>query len=114
MKTSARASERNGEIVAFFYTIMGRRIREGMSPDEARSHAYDAVSLRYEISRGRLLNIISEQRGSPHANISSLRKNAADLIVQLESANEGLNEFVSRNERLISLLKECLEDGEKV
>ena len=110
MSGNSRARERNGEIVTFFYTIFGHRIHEGMSPEDARKEAYDAVSLRYEISRGRLLNIISEHKNSQKVNMSSLRQNAISLIDELKIVNKGLDATMSKNERLISLLKECLED----
>lgn len=105
-----RALERNGEIVTFFYTIFGHRIREGLNPDEARKQAYDAVTLRYEISRGRLLNIISEYKTSQKVNVSKMRQNALALINDLQAVNHGLSNNITRNERLISLLNECLED----
>ena len=105
-----RTRERNSEIVTFFYTIFSHRIHQGVNQDDARKQAYDAVALRYEISRGRLLNIISENRNSQKVNISSLRQNAIALIGDLQAVNEGLDTTISKNERLISLLKECLED----
>lgn len=111
MKNKAKACERKGEIVTFFYTIFSHRVREGMSPDDARREAYDAVTLRYEISRGRLLNIISEQKISQKVNVSTLRQNAITLIKELRAFNEGLDETKARNEKLMSLLQECLEDG---
>lgn len=111
MKNKAKACERKAEIVSFFYTIFGHRIREGMNPDEARREAYDAVTLRYEISSGRLLNIISEQKNSQKVNVSTLRQNAIQLIKELRAVNEGLDETKARNEKLVSLLQECLDDG---
>ena len=110
MKKTSRPPERNDEIVTFFYMIMSHRIREGMNPDEARRVAYDAVALRYEISDRYLLNIISKQKVSRRAKTEELRKNAIDLIGHLQAANGGLDEAKAKNERLISLLKECLED----
>ena len=108
--TGTRADERNGEIVSFFYTIFGHRIRCGMNPDEARKEAYDAVTLRYDISRGRFLNIVSEQKNSRIVNDNALRQKAIALIDALQIMNDGLEESKKKNERLISLLKECLED----
>ena len=105
-----RSRERNSEIVTFFYKIFGHRVHEGLSPDEARKEAYDAVALRYEISRGRLLNIISEHKNSQKVNVSKLRQNAIALINDLQAVNCGLDATISKNERLISLLQECLED----
>lgn len=81
-----------------------------MSPDDARREAYDAVTLRYEISRGRLLNIISEQKISQKVNTSGIQHKAIALIKELQAFNKGLDETKARNEKLMSLLQECLED----
>ena len=102
--------ERNDEIVTFFYTILGTRVHAGMSPEEARKEAYDAVTLRYGIGRGRLLNIISNQKGSRMVNNSAFRENAISLIRELQIANTGFEAAMNKNERLIALLKECVED----
>ena len=110
MKNKVKTCDRNGEIVTFFYTIFSHRVRGGMSPDDARREAYDAVTLRYEISRGRLLNIISEQKISQKVNVSTLRQNAVALIRELKVVNDGLDETKARNQKLMGLLEECLED----
>lgn len=110
MNCIEKATERNSEIVTFFYTIFSKRIRDGVNSEEARKQAYDAVTLRYEISKGRLLNIISERRNSQKVNMSSLQQNAIALIKDLQTVNEGLDNTISKNERLISLLKEFLEN----
>ena len=111
MKDSSKAQERNADIVTFFYTIFSQRIRGGTSPDEARKLAYDAVTLRYGISKGRLLNIISGQKGLQKVNTSSLRQNAIALINELKVVNDGLDIAKAKNEQLIGLLKECIKDG---
>ena len=113
MESSPKGKERNGEIVTFFYTIFSHRIRGGTTPDEARKEAYDAVTLRYGIGKGRLLNIISGQKGSQRVNNYTLRQNALALINELQVVNEGLDETRSKNERLIGLLKECVEDDNR-
>lgn len=104
------ALEINREAVTFFYMIFSHRIREGMNPNDARNESYDAVTLRYGISRGRLLNIISQCKNSQSVNISKLRQNAIALIKELQIANGGLQDSIQRNDKLISLLKECVED----
>ena len=109
----SRTDERNGEIVSFFYTIFSHRIRGGMNPDEARKEAYDAVTLRYDISRGRFLNIVSEQKNSRNVNGNALRQKALALIDSLRIVNEGLDETKAKNDKLISLLQECLEDDNR-
>lgn len=104
---------RNSEIVAFFYSIFSHRIHQGMEQGLARKEAYDAVSLRYGISRGRLLNIISNQNTSQKANMTAFRGNLVNLIADIEASNEeissSLNSTLEKNGRLLALLKDCLE-----
>jgi len=99
----------NSEIVSFFYAIFGHRIHQGLDQAQARKEAYDAVSLRYGISRGRLLNMITEQNNSQNVNMAAFRENVIALIENLDSANKEMSNTLSRNERLLSLLKDCLE-----
>ena len=111
-ETTYKGAERNGEIVNFFYLIFGHRVHGGMAPDEARKEAYDAVTLRYGISKGRLQNIISERNCSRKVNRSAFRENALSLIDALSNANEELDTAKGRNEKLIQLLKDAIEyDG---
>lgn len=104
---------RNSEIVTFFYSIFGHRIHQGVEQGQARKEAYDAVSLRYGISRGRLLNIISDQNNSQKVNITAFRENIISLIADVEASNEEvtstLASTIDKNERLLALLKDCLE-----
>lgn len=109
METTQKGKERNGEIVTFFYAIFGHRVHQGMAPDAARKEAYDAVSLRYGIGKGRLLNIISERNNSQRVNRAAFRENAIALIGDLMSANDELSSLRERNDELISLLKDCIE-----
>jgi hypothetical protein len=112
MDNSQKGSERNQEIVTFFYLILGHGVHSGTDPDTARKDAYDAVSLRYGIGKGRLLNIISEQNNSQRVNRAAFRENVLALIGNLEDANCELEALRGRNDTLISLLKDCLEhDG---
>lgn len=112
MEGSLKGEERNKEIVTFFYLIFGHRIHQGVDQDLARKEAYDAVSLRYGIGRGRLLNIISAHNCSQKVNMTAFRENIHTLIDDITSVNRELERSYDRNERLISLLKDCLEhDG---
>jgi len=112
METTTKGAERNNEIVTFFYLIFGHRVHQGVEPDLARKEAYDAVSLRYGIGKGRLLNIISAQNNSRKVNRAAFRENVRELITDITSVNEELDSVRSRNERLIQLLNDCLEhDG---
>ncbi len=110
MSDNPKGHERNKEIVMFFYYIFGNRIHNGMNPDAARKDAYDAVTLRYGIGKGRLLNIISAQRCSQDANMVAFRESVETLIENLTVMNIGLDATKERNERLITLLEECLND----
>lgn len=108
MSKGARAREKDGDIITFYYLIFGNRVRKGMSQAEARKEACDAVTLRYGISKGRMLNIISERKSSRSANTLSFQQNALALIDDLITANKELDAVKEKNERLIGLLKECL------
>lgn len=99
----------NSEIVTFFYSIFGHKVHQGMDPVQARKEAYDAVSLRYGISSGRLLNIIAEQNNSQNVNITAFRENVLSLMRDISDVNEEINNTLERNNLLLSLLKDCLE-----
>jgi len=112
MENSYKGNDRNNEIVTFFYMLFGHRVHGGMDPDAARKEAYDAVTLRYGIGKGRLQNIISEQNCSRKVNHAAFRENIITLIGDLSDVNAELANTHDRNERLISLLKDILEhDG---
>lgn len=110
MGKSNKWRERNSEIVTFFYMIFGHRIRLGEDQRVARREAYDAVSLRYGVERGRLLNIISEKNYSHSVNTILFIEDAKALICDLKSANKEMKALQERNEKLIAFLKECLDD----
>ena len=112
MRKPVKINERNKEIVTFFYMVFGHRIHSGVEQDEAKKQAYDAVSLRYGISKVTLVNIISAVKSSRNVNETAFRENIISLIGDLSAVNEELDATKSRNERLISLLNDCLEhDG---
>ena len=104
-----RDNERNRDIISFFYQIFGNRVHKGVPPVEARKEAYDAVSLRYGISSGTLLNIISAIKTSPCVNGNAYRQKALSLIDELNSANEELSSTIEKNNRLIELLNESID-----
>ena len=81
-----------------------------MPPNEAKKEAFDAVTLRYGISKGRLQNIISVYRTLPNVNRAAFRCNASSLIAELRLANEGHQANIDRNTQLISLLEECCDE----
>lgn len=110
MRKPVKINDRNKEIVTFFYMVFGHRIHQGKRQDEARKEAYDAVSLRYGISRGTLINIISAIRNSRKVNETAFRQNILALISDLESVNAEMTAVMDRNNALKTLLKECLED----
>lgn len=113
MRKPVKINERNKEIVTFFYMVFGHRIHHGVGQDEARKEAYDAVTLRYGISKGTLINIISAIRNSRKVNDSAFRQNVLTLISDLNSVNDELCAMKERNDTLLSLLKDCLEYGDK-
>ena len=113
MANYTKRTGRNGEIVTFFYAIFGHRIHQGVEQGQARKEAYDAVSLRYGISKGRLLNIISDQNNSQKVNMVAFRESLTSLIADVEASNEEITATLiatrEKNARLLDLLKDCLE-----
>ena len=110
MGNAEKWRERNSEVVAFFYLILGNRIHRGMDQDHARKDAYDAVFLRYGIGRGRFLNILSERNYSHHVNDAIFREDIAALAANIEEANAELESVRERNGKLLALLKDFLEN----
>ena len=113
MANYTKRTGRNGEIVTFFYAIFGHRIHQGVEQGQARKEAYDAVSLRYGISKGRLLNIISDQNNSQKVNMVAFRESITSLIADVEASNDEITETllstIDKNSKLLALLKDCLE-----
>ena len=114
MKKKARtyAYEKNCEMLTFYYAVFSYRIRCGMKQADAKKWACDAVTLRYNISKGRLLNIISEQNYSLSVNVPAFRERTQALINELDCANREMEDARRKNDKLISVLKECLDDAE--
>ena len=113
MANYTKRTGRNSEIVTFFYAIFGHRIHQGVEQGQARKEAYDAVSLRYGISKGRLLNIISDQNNSQKVNMVAFRESITSLIADVEASNDEITETmlatIDKNSKLLALLKDCLE-----
>ena len=104
-----KSQDRNSEMVAFYYAIFGSRIRGGMNQAQARKEACDAVTLRYGIGRGRILNIISEKEYSHSVNTIELKKKAEHLIEEIKTANEWFAPMIKNNEKLLALLQEYVD-----
>ena len=111
MGKEVKCNERNKEIVNFFYTIFGSRIRKGLNQEEARKEAYDAVGLRYGRERKTVLNIISALKSSRSVNRASFEEKTRALITEIDVMNEELEATKVKNNKLIGLLKECLDCG---
>lgn len=109
MAGKEKMSERKREIISFFYIVFGQKVHKGTPPDEARKETYDAVTLRYGIGRERLLNIISMYRGPLDGDSAAFRANAMNLISDLHTMNDGLEEAKGRNNKLITLLEEICD-----
>lgn len=108
MVATRKTLERQGEIVTFYYLIFGNRIHAGWPAKEAKKAACDAVALRYNISKGRLLNIISKMGGVDHSRTAKFRAHAEALKDFLLGANDEMFSKCETNKKLIALLDECL------
>ena len=109
-KTPTYAFTKNSDMLTFYYALLGYGVRHGLKTSEARQHACDAATLRYNITKGRLLNIISEQNYSLSVNSREFREKTSALIEELEHANREMADATAKNKKLIALLQQCLED----
>ena len=108
MVQTEKTRDRNIEIVMFFYLIFGNRVHAGMPSDEARKEAYDAVELRYNLSKRSLLNIISQTRQVDNSRAVAFRAHAEVLKDFLLNMNEEILSKCDKNNKLIALLEECV------
>lgn len=98
-------SQRHRDAVEMFYTMLRYGARRGLSATEARHEAYDAVELRYFITRKTLQNIMSHNADIVKGRSVSFREDNNDLVRYLQESNEQMLRTVERNCLLIETLK---------
>lgn len=105
---------RNRHAFRLFDIVLSVERNNGKSLDEARTSAYDAVELRYGISTKTLQNYMTKERTSGHFERAVFEQENIELIDLLQTANQQivskiqeLQDMLSRNNRLLELLKEA-------
>lgn len=98
-------SQRHREAVEMFYAILRNGTRRGLSAAEARHEAYDAVELRYFITRKTLQNIMSHSADIIKGKNVSFHEDNGVLVRYLQQSNEQMLRTVERNTLLIDTLK---------
>lgn len=82
--------KRNLEICLMFRTVERLRLRGGRSEEEAKQDAYDAIELRFGLTKTRVRHIVCEL----------IKENYADMVPL----------FIQDNITLIELLEEVTDD----
>lgn len=108
---------RNRHAFRLFDVVLSVERKNGKPIEEARANAYDAVELRYGISTKTLQNYMTKERTSGHFEKAVFEQENRELIELLQTANQQLvsriqemQDMLSRNERLLELLKETNAD----
>lgn len=103
---SGKNADRDKVAVELYFSVLRVKKSQGFSHYEAKQMAYDAVELRYNISKKRLQNIISKNHDTFNCNRNVFFDNNKRLIDTLIEANEDLRAIIERNIDLINVLKE--------
>lgn len=108
-----RDENRDNGAVELYYAIYRSRMRSGHSHEEARDEAFDAVELRYSISAKTLRNIIYQTPSKLDSNKKLFYEDTDTLIEILEETIKDKITSISRDEMLLEVLKESINDGER-
>jgi len=106
MAVQGKNIDRDKMAVELYYSVLKIRKSEGFPHREAKDLAYDAVELRYNISRKRLQNIISDNHDTLTCNRNMFLSDNKKLIETLEDANVYMQGFIDRNNDLLKVLRE--------
>lgn len=110
MTENSKWLDRDNEMLSFFYLIYRNRVHSGLPPKDAKKDAYDAVYLRYGVGTRRLRNIMSMRKSFHDVNRFAFTASALAMISDLKDANKELAVSMDKNNKLISLLEECVQD----
>lgn len=106
MEVHSKNVDRDKMAVELYFSVLRIKTSKGFSIKEAKDLAYDAVELRYNISKKRLQNIISDNHDVRRCNRGMFLKENGDLIETLEEVNSDLMGFIDKNNELLKVLKE--------
>ena len=106
MDAHGKNIDRDKMATELYFSVLRIKMAKGHSMREAKDFAYDAVELRYNISKKRLQNIISDNHDVRRCNRDLFLKDNGILIETLEEANSDMQVIIDRNNELLKVLKE--------
>lgn len=106
MGVCSKNIDRDKMAVELYFCVLRMKKSSGMSHKEAKEYAYDAVELRYNISPKRLQNIIYDNHETLTCNRELFLNDNQKLIETLREANSNMQEFIDRNNKLLSVLED--------
>jgi hypothetical protein len=106
MGTYSKNIDRDKMAVELYFSVLRLKKAEGLSLKEAKDLAYDAVELRYNISKKSLQNIVSNNHDTLTCNRNMFLSENRRLIETLKEANSDMQEFIDRNNELLKVLEE--------
>lgn len=105
MKSNFDESTRNRCAVELFHSTIRAEMRNGLTYPDARKAAYDAVELRYFLSRKTLQNIMSKDPSVFHSSPRTFCEDNQQLIAILDRSNDVMVQTIERNNKLIEILR---------
>jgi hypothetical protein len=106
MKGCSKNIDRDKMAVELYFSVFRLQKAKGLPHKEAKSLAYDAVEMRYNISPKRLQNIISDNHDIFACDRNMFLDDNKKLIETLREANSDMQSFIDRNNELLKVLEE--------
>lgn len=105
MKYKCADENRDAGIRLLYDAILQKHIKDNHTFRESKEAAYDAVQLRYSLSRKRIKAIVNQQaRGDATPLLPSLRFENKSIIEDLEQEISYLENKIRENRKLIELI----------
>lgn len=105
MKYKCADENRDAGIRLLYDAILQKNLRENVPYKESKEAAYDAVQLRYSLSRKRIKTIANKQaKGDITSLLPSIRFENRGIIEDLEQENIYLENKIRENRKLIELI----------
>ena len=114
MRYKCADENRDAGIRLLYDAILHKSLKDNIPYRESKEAAYDAVQMRYSLSRKRIKAIANKQaKGDLDSLLPSIRLETRQILEDLKQENEFLREKIARNEKLIEDLDYAIETYRK-
>ena len=115
MKYKCADENRDAGIRLLYDAILQKYLKNKHSFRESKEAAYDAVQLRYSLSRKRIKAIVNQQaRSDTSSLLPSMRFQDESLVEDLRQENLFLQEKIQQNEKLIEVIQYVTENNRRI